>query len=511
MAHAGKTLSQQAVAALDEARRKAQNPPHANRGGSSGQTTDFQSENQAPNGLKPAVCASKCPPPSDKRQKGKKTTPAMEKWLETSWFFDWLTITLPNGRNGKGERRRADPSEVAEAARLSGVERIQALQRVHYEDALGEEEARKARDAFCLWAVLAGLHMQRVGDGTDGFKAALHYADSPMAEERRATVRGFHVSNMPSLEIPGGDGRCAVFAPQALNAFGPSLLARADVSMDHSQEGLMDALLDYARRMSKASKMAAPRVIESDTGRTFYWGKGEASVKVYQKDLERVADGKLAVEEADPHLVRVEFRFSPKSDKKAGAAGLARNGAWRLLGTVHWVRSMVEQIAALIGVEKGGTMAVQRVIKAPDARTVEDKAAYGLEQYARTFCRAAASRIVAEKFNKDWMAAEVSAEEVRAAVLDMVAEHLDMHGTPDAVVSRTGLDEARDAEAEALRGAAVMDFWMARQHRATDEAKREMKEAAAHARFKAGQDGDGVSSSGSGDDADAAGSGTVAA
>ena len=152
----------------------------------------------------------------------------------------------------------------------------------------------------------------------------------------------------------------------------------------------MDALLDYARRMSKASKMAAPRVIESDTGRTFYWGKGEASVKVYQKDLERVADGKLAVEDADPHLVRVEFRFSPKSDKKAGAAGLARNGAWRLLGTVHWVRSMVEQIAALIGVE-GGTMAVQRVIKAPDARTVEDKAAYGLEQYARTFCRAAAS------------------------------------------------------------------------------------------------------------------------
>ena len=52
---------------------------------------------------------------------------------------------------------------------------------------------------------------------------------------------------------------------------------------------------------------------------------------------------------------------------------------------------------------------------------------------------------------------------------------------------------------------------MARQHRATDEAKREMKEAAAYARFKVGQDGDGVSSSGSGDGADGTGSGTVAA
>ncbi|WP_157115763.1 hypothetical protein [Ketogulonicigenium robustum] len=431
----------------------------------------------------------------------------MEKWLQTAWFFDWLTITLPNGRNGKGERRRADPSEVAEAARLTGTERVEAMRVIHYEDRMGEEEAREARDAFCLWSVLAGLHTQRVGNGTDGFAGALHYADSPIDEERRATVRAGHARNMPSLEIPGGDGRCALLAPQALNAFGPSLLARADVSMDHSQEGLMDALLDYARRMSKASKMAAPRVIESDTGRTFYWGKGEASVKVYQKDLERVADGKLAIEDADPHLVRVEFRFSPKSDKKAGAAGLARNGAWRLLGTVHWVRSMVEQIAALIEVEKGASMAVQRVIKAPDARTVEDKAAYGLEQYARTFCKAAVSRIVAEKFGHDWMGAEVSPEEVRAAVLDMVAAHLDMHGTAEAVVVRAGLDEARDAEAEAMRGAAILDFWMARQHRAAEEAQSGLKEAAASARFEAGQDGDGVSSSGDGRD----GSGTVSA
>ena len=115
MAHAGKTLSQQAVAALDEARRKAQNPPHANRGGSSGQTTDFQTENQAPNGQKPAVCASKCP---HLRTSGRRARKPHQPW-KNGWKhrgFDWLTITLPNGRNRKGERRRADPSEVAEAA-----------------------------------------------------------------------------------------------------------------------------------------------------------------------------------------------------------------------------------------------------------------------------------------------------------------------------------------------------------------------------------------------------------
>ena len=102
----------------------------------------------------------------------------------------------------------------------------------------------------------------------------------------------------------------------------------------------MDALLDYARRMSKASKMAAPRVIESDTGRTFYWGKGEASVKVYQKDLERVADGKLAVEDADPHLVRVEFGFRPNRTRRPGPQvwhGMGRGVCWGpSIGSAAW-------------------------------------------------------------------------------------------------------------------------------------------------------------------------------
>lgn len=145
-------------------------------------------------------------------------------------------------------------------------------------------------------------------------------------------------------------------------------------------------------------------------------------------------------------------------------------------------------------------MAVQRVIKTPDARTIEDRAAHGLAQYARTFCMAAAAGIVAERFGGDWMAAEVDPAEVRAAVLDMVAAHLDMSGVPDAAVSRAGLDAARDAEAEALRGAAVLDFWMARQHRAAEEASGELKEAAAAAAHEAGQDQDGSSgSSGSGE------------
>lgn len=509
--------AERALAALADARAKPTSPPYGNTGGTLRQSIDPEGEKRASKSPEPVQSATNCPPVSKRKGRAKKTTPALENWLRDAWFFDWITLTPPNEMDGKGSRRRASPSEIIEAGRLTGAERIEAMSRIHYEDRLGEEEARKAVVRLCLWAVLNGLHQQRVGNGTDGFAGSLHYAESPVApiDERRATIKAGHSSNMPCLEISGGDGACARLAPLALDNLGPMLLARADVSMDHSQEGLLDALLDYAHRMAKASKMGSPRTIETDTGRTFYWGKGEASVKVYQKDLERVADGKMDLADADPHLVRIEFRFSPKSNKKAGAAALAKRGPSVLLGTVHWVRQMVEHIAVLIGAtEKGDKMAVQRVITAPDGRTPADKAGHGLAQYAGTFCNAALSKIVAERFGGDWLAAEADADEVRAVVLDMVAAFLDASGAPEAAVSRTGLDKARDAEAEAERGAAVLDFWMARQRRAADDAKDGLTEAATAAAFKAGQTGDGVPSSGSGEGAAAgvaAGAGVVAA
>ena len=108
MAHAGKTLSQQAVAALDEARRKAQNPPHANRGGSSGQTTDFQTENQAPGNQKPAVCASKCP---HLRTSGRRARKPHQPW-KNGWKHRGFLIGSPS-------RCRTDATGRANAAGLT--------------------------------------------------------------------------------------------------------------------------------------------------------------------------------------------------------------------------------------------------------------------------------------------------------------------------------------------------------------------------------------------------------
>lgn len=370
---------------------------------------------------------------------------------------------------------------------------------LHEETIRGEAEATEAQDRLCLFAVSQGLRQQRVARGSDGFEGALHYALSPTEGDRLATVKAGHKTNMPNLEIPGGDGACARLAPLALDLLGPVLLARADVSCDHSQAGLFDDLLEYARRVSKGQGMSAPRLLESETGRTFYWGKDEVSVKVYQKDLERVAKGKLESLEADPDLVRIEFRFAPGSDRKAGMAMIAKDGPSCLLATSHWVRNMVEYIGEVTGMtKKGATLAVQRVPKTPDPRTCEDRSGHGLAQYAATHCSAVVSRIVKEQYGGDWLAAEVEPEAVRRGVLEMVAGYLDATGLHESSVTRLGVDAVRDIEAEAARGSHKLSAWMDRQRDATEIAQERLLSAAHVAAMKASQGPDGPSSSKSG-------------
>ena len=139
-------------------------PPHANRGVVREQTTDFQTENQAPGWPKTGGLCLKVPPPSDKRKKGKKTTPAMEKWLETSWFLI-----------GSPSRCRTDATGRANAAGLTrprlpggppvGRRTHQALQRVHYEDALGERRPARHGMPFASGPCWPGCTCR--GSGTE--------------------------------------------------------------------------------------------------------------------------------------------------------------------------------------------------------------------------------------------------------------------------------------------------------------------------------------------------------
>ena len=495
MAHHDKKLSARAVDQMEAARAaeasrsEAPSTPTSNTGCSLRQSVENAPQTAD---LHDAACRKVHPPNSKisakrRASRARATTPAMAAWL-SMWFFDWLSVTVPNSLDGKGTRRGPGKAKMAEAKNLKDpVERRITVDALLAEAEIGEAEERQALDHLCLWAVSQGLHMRRVGRAPDGFQGCA-YGWHPVDGEAFVQVRAGHASSMPGLMISGGDGACAKLAPAALSMLGPVLLARADVSWDWSQAGLFDALLAYARRVSKATRMKAPRLTESDTGRTFYWGKGATSVKVYQKDLERVSKGKLDLADADPDLIRVEFRFAPESECKAGMAMVARDdGPAGLLGTVHWVRAMVEHLGRLTGmIKKGATMGVQRVERTPDPRTCADRAGHGLTQYAGTLCAAVVSDIVRERHDGDWHGAQISAEEVRQGVLTMVAAYLDATGAPLDAVTRLGVDRVRDLEAEAQRHSRALVDWMERQKQDAEHAQAAVLDAAMTAAMRAG-------------------------
>lgn len=459
----------------------------ANAGISSYEAGAVEGQNPPPEGGKsggdPQDAASNHPPLSaggietveKKRRKSRAaaTTPEMAEFLGL-WFYDWLTVTIPNGKDGKGHRRRAPEAKPDPA-----------------EDRAGFVEAREAEARLHRWAVAMGLHRSRIGAGSDGYRGALHLAASPVDGERLATIRASHPYDMPGLEITGGGGECARLAPAALDLLGPVNAARIDVSFDWSQPGLFDALFEYAQMESVARKRPGPRLRDEGAGRTFYWGetpkksgkkreRPEVMVRVYEKDFERVACGRLRPDDCDPHLVRIEFSFSPRKGAKAGLARLAaENGPGALLGTSLWVRRMAQHIATLTGAtgEDAASLAVSRIERLPVSATCEDRAQACLAGSVNTLCSAAAARIVAECYDGDWLAAEVTPSEIRAGVIDMVSEYLDAVSAPERIATRLGLDAARDIDQEAARNAVDVRAWIDRQDSETDRAIRSLDAA----------------------------------
>ena len=480
-------------------------PPSGDTGGTSRQPYANSGKKTGPISEKNGKSASKYPPQGARASRAKQTSPEMQRWLG-QWFFDWLAVTIPNSKNGKGSKRRASPEDIAKAGKLAEPERSEMLRILSEENRIGEAEAVEAQDRLCLWAVSQGLRQQRAGKGSDGYDGALHYGASPTDIERLVSIRAGHRTNMPGVEIPGGEGACARLAPAALELLGPVLLARADVSWDHSQEGLFDELREYARFMSVPLGMALPQDRTSETGRTFYWGKGEVSVKVYLKDMERVAKGRLDPADADPNLVRIEIKFAPKSDRKSGMALLAKQGAGTLIGTSHWVREFVVHLGEVTGMtKKGASIGVQRVPQGPDPRTIEERSGHGLAQYAATHCAAVVSQIVHQEFGGDWLAAEVSPDAVRRGVLEMMAGYLDATNLHEAAVTRLGVDRVRSIQEEAQRGSHALSRWMERQRDATEIAQERLLGAAHVAALKAAQGPEGSSSGGGGSSAGSSG------
>lgn len=468
MACSTESLSQRAIAAMS-ARR--QNPPDGNTGGISRHHVERKAENlqtATPEASKQAAPLPQNTPPCGRASRAKKTTDRMTDFLE-KWFLDWLTLTVPNPQTGKGTRSSGDA---------------------------GEHMVAEAEKRLAIWSVTQSLWTIRVGNGSDGFKAGAHMGLTPHDKDRVATIRTGHASNMPSLELPGADGACARLAPSALKMLGPVMVARADVSFDWSQKGLWDDLFAYAKANAgkgAGAGMGEPMVTSSETGRTFKWGNrkgGGVSVKVYQKDLERVAKGKLDAAQADPDLVRVEFTFRPETKKKAAFAKLSPA---QMLCTSRWVRRMVETLGRMIDyTDKGDMMAEQKVRDMPDATTIKERAEHVIRQAARTTVMAAAAEMVARDFGGDWSAAEIDAGALHEAATDMIARELARLGTAHDFVARHGLDEVRTHEERAAGMVWELRAYLERQSQETAESQMRLADALAEV-----QVGSGVGSSSS--------------
>lgn len=489
-------------ASLWAASAKRGNPPNGNTGGILCHTDTEGAENPANAGvavsdrgtksslpetignLKPAKVAENTPPlrvvsknkkPTKKRTRAKTTATGLASILD-AFFFDWLTITAMNPATGKGIRRPL-------ATRAEAIEDLRFAEGWY--------------DRAALWAVSQGLHQSRVGRGTDGYRAGAILVSKPGSPERVATIRAGHATNMPGVEIPGGLGLAATLAPSALECLGAVLVARADAAFDYSHEGLMDGLIDYAKAASGTGAgkgMEPPSIIEKDGARTMYWGRDEVRVRIYQKDLERVARGHIKPADADPNLIRVEFIFRPKKAKKAAFAYLTPG---QMVQTSVWARRMVEHLGQLIGVAKEGDMLARQPIKgAPDPRTYEDRAEAGVSMYARTLCGAAVSRLVDKRFGGDWALAEIRPDAVENEVLAMVREVLGKKGSAATFVEENGLAETmHDKQRAGFMKVQMVDF-LGNQAKRDLEAQDALRAALVRAGVReADQDGEGSQSS----------------
>ena len=333
------------------------------------------------------------------------------------FFFDWFQVTLANAQG--------------EASCIVGGR---------------EEEA--AVDAAMRFAVANGLHPGRIGGGHNGYRAALPFTNGPESSEGVFRINsGSSGSLMPNLMLTGGHGACAHLAPLLQAAFPDARLSRADAALDWSQEGLFDDLLAMARRIARGNrKMGGVRTIESETGRTFYLGSrtSTVSLRVYEKDRERAAKGVIDEADIDPDLIRIEFTFRPQSKSKAGMMGLSPG---QMVRTSVWARGFVAQAAKIMNV----TGRVERLHKQEVAREVREKTLqgtveHGVKQYARSFTRLAAARIVEREHGGRYDTAMVEPHQIEAEAVSIFTALLSETGMSVAAMIEERLDEVMDPD-----------------------------------------------------------------
>lgn len=333
--------------------------------------------------------------------------------LLSEFRFDWFQFTIP-ARDGSGTCGAA-----------------------------GSPEERAGLDAALRWADLEGLHIGRPRGGANGYRISTPLLGGPEGERLAAVASGSSTGVMPNVTITGGDGAAAVLAVSAQREFPGLRLSRADAALDRSMPGLWDRLRQMAVTLSKAnSKIGSVRTIESDTGRTFYLGspRSTVSLRVYEKDRERLAAGKIGPDECDHDLVRIEWTFRPQSRSKVGAGMLSPG---ELVRSSVWARDFMSR-AAKVMEETEGMAKPKRVQIEREARasSLEESARHGAAQYGGVFAKLAAARIIAAG-GDDYAGAVLTAAQIEAEAAILFREFI-----ADAAAGRRVVETERLAEPE---------------------------------------------------------------
>ncbi|MGE6426216.1 replication initiation factor domain-containing protein [Bacillus altitudinis] len=307
----------------------------------------------------------------------------------------------------------------------------------------GSPEERDGLDAALAWADNEGLHIGRPRGGANGYRISTPFLGGPEGERLASVASGSATGVMPNVTITGGDGAAASLAGSAQRAFPGLRLSRADAALDRSMPGLWDRLHRMAVTLSRAnSKIGSVRTIQSDTGRTFYLGspKSTVSLRVYEKDRERLAAGKISPDECDDDLVRIEWTFRPQSRAKVGAGRLSPG---ELVRSSVWARDFMSR-AAKIMEETEGMAKPKRVQIEREARvsSLEESARHGAAQYGGVFARLAAARIIAAR-GDDYAQAVLTPGEIEAEAAILFREFV-----ADTVAGQRVIDAERLSEPE---------------------------------------------------------------
>lgn len=453
-------MSRASISAAD-----ATHPPISKTGGKLGQLVDTTCKSQiCPAADAPTYRVSGKGAGKSRKSRAKTTGPGVARWLESA-KFDWFQGVLPDA-DGTG------------SCVVGGV-----------------EERRAIRDAYEFLGQ-HGLHAGKQGSGGKGYATGMPFFVGRTGTAQVASVTsGSYTGGMPGLCLTGGDGLCAVLAPQVQAHWPDFRISRADVCIDLRGEhvdGLWDKLREMSRSFATSRKMGQPVTMGEESpeaGRTFYLGdrhEGDVFLRVYEKG--RQMRGVKGVLDVPEDWVRIEFVMRNIDGDLKAAFGQLSPGD--MIRTKIWPRKWLAEAVKTAGesdmTEPVAPIEMRRDHRATDARQT---VTHGTYQYAGAFARVAYDEIMQEREAAEY-ARQLAGEEVQPLVRWVSKQHLTLRMAAvflrevraqderlDAIIERYGIAVDETLEYRAMMAAEKMQAARLEDMRKRLAARRSVAEA----------------------------------